>query len=108
MMATDLTGPFLKELAEYAYHFIWEVDPKTGYIMAWHREYDDPFSPMEVIALKETGRRFRGLNQDADYLAARAVKLETIVEAVRGACEHWNHTALRKGVIKAAGIEDVK
>lgn len=100
---TDLTGPFLKELAHAEHHFFWQLDRKTGRIFGVHREYDRSFTPLEVVAWSETGQRY-----DDEYAAAQVVGLQTITDQVKHASDRANGTALRAAILKTVGLEGCK
>ena len=98
----DAIGPFLRELAKVRHLFEWHVCPKTGRIFARHREYDNSFTVLEVMAWSETGLRYPG----GEFEAARAIGLEGIADVVKDSCDCKKKSDLRRGVLVAIGKYD--
>lgn len=99
----DAIAPFLRELRQIAHLFKWQVCNKTGRIIGWHTEYDDPFTPMQAVAWREKGVRI-----SEEYEAARAIGLEGIVHAVTECCNHRCDKDVRRAVLIEIGMEGHK
>lgn len=94
----ESTGPFLKELMRVRHFFKWQVDKKTGRIFGVHSEYERSFTVLEAVAWGQSGKRY-----DDEFAAARDVGLSKISHTVKGACDSFNETELRRGILVAIG-----
>lgn len=97
-MADDLIAPFLKELRAVAHLLRWTVDPKTGRIFARHPEYEETFSVIEAVAWGMTGLRYKGVETDSEFAAARAIGVEAIAYQIMEVCDRFPKENERKCV----------